>query len=89
MTSSEHCRTRQRALTRGRSARLSDRKVTRAKLLGDFWIGHAEGIGQLLAQFRPVGIAHDDGGHGLRPAHVIGVKKVEELVDLRSLKPPV
>ena len=52
------------------------------KRLGDFGIGAAEAVGQFLAEFGPVRIAHDRRRHLRRPAHVIGFKKLKKLLDL-------
>ena len=83
MMSSLHCRISVGTVTLARSARLSEMKVTRANCLGDLRIGAAEAVGQFLAEFRPVGIAHDRRRHGRGPAHVVVGEEVEQLVDLR------
>src|ERR1700692_1344530 len=52
------------------------------KRLGDFRIGAAETVGELLAELRPVGIAHDGWCHSGRPAHMIILEEFEEFSDL-------
>ena len=86
--SSLHCRTSVRAVTFGRSARLSDVNVTRANWLGDLGIGAAEAVGQFFAQLRPVGIAHDRRRHRRRPAHVVVGEKSSSSSICAALKPP-
>ncbi len=49
-------------------------------------VGTAEAVGQLVRQLRPVGVAHDGRRHRARPAHVVAVEKVEQLVHLRLAK---
>ena len=63
----------------GQISAVIGQKGDASELLRDVRIGHAEGVGELLAELRSIGIAHDDGSHGLRPAHVVGVEKFEKL----------
>ena len=48
------------------------------KLPRDLWVGSTEAVGQLLAKFRPVGIAHDCRRHRRRPAHMVVCKRTRE-----------
>ena len=54
------------------------------ELLRNLRICSAETIRELFCQLGPVRVAHDRRCHGLRPAHVIGVEKLQQLFDLRG-----
>ena len=82
MMSSRHCRTSVRASRRGRSARLSEKKVTRAN-----WRAISGSVAQKLlverlAEFRPIGVAHDRRRHRRGPAEVVVGQELEEFLDL-------
>lgn len=49
---------------------------------GDLRVGPAEAVGQLGGELRPLGVAHDRRGHGARPAEMIAVEELEQLLDL-------
>ncbi len=51
---------------------------------GDLGVGPAEAVRQLLAELRPLGVAHDHGGHRARPAEEVALERVEQLVDVRA-----
>ena len=82
MASSRHCSTSAGTGTRARSERLSERNVDAGELRGDLRIGAAEAVGQLLAELRPVGVAHDHRAPWRRPAEVVAVERVEQPVDV-------
>ena len=82
MTSSVHWSTSVGVRTRARSARLSDRNVTRANWRAMCGIGAAEALGELLAELGPVGVAHDHRRHRARPAEVVALERVEQLGDV-------
>ena len=84
MTSSRHWTTSAGVATRARSARLSERKVVRAK-----WRATRGRCGRSCwpAPRRARGAsgdAHDHGGDVLRPAQVVAVHRLEQLVDLAA-----
>ena len=54
---------------------------------GDLGVGAAEAVGQLLAELRAVGVAHDGRGHRARPAEVVAVQRVQQPVDVRLAEP--
>ena len=56
------------------------------EFLRDVRVGPAEAVGKLLAKLRPVGIAHDHGGHRGRPAHVIVGEEFQEFGNLLFLE---
>ena len=56
--------------------------------LGDVRVHLAEAVRQLLAQLRPLGIAHDHRRHGRGPAQVVVAQRLEELLDVRPAEPP-
>jgi hypothetical protein len=56
-------------------------KVTR-----DRGISPAEAAGELRGQLGAIGISHDDRSHGRGPAHVVGLEKLQELVDVSPLE---
>jgi hypothetical protein len=87
MMSSLHCKIRVGTETLEGSARLSDLKVTRANALAICRIRPAEAVRELLAEFRPVRIAHDGGRHRSGPAHVVVLEKLAELFDLLLAEP--
>ena len=55
--------------------------------LGDVRVHLAEAVRQLLAQLRPLGIAHDHRRHARRPAQVVVAQRLEELLDVRRAEP--
>jgi hypothetical protein len=56
------------------------------EMLGDLGVGATETVGELLAQFRAPGVAHDHGCHGARPSQEVRVEHVEQTVDVRPLE---
>ena len=54
---------------------------------GDLRIGAAEAVGQLVAELRPVGVAHDHRGHRARPAEVVAVQRLQQPVDVLGREP--
>ena len=70
-----------------RSARLSDEERHPGELAGDLRVGAAEAVRQLLPELGPVGVAHDHRGHRARPAEVVAVERVEQLVDVGLAEP--
>jgi hypothetical protein len=56
---------------------------------GDGRVGAAEARGETLAELRPVGVAHDHRRHRRRPAEVVGVEGVEQVVDVLLPEPAV
>jgi hypothetical protein len=56
------------------------------EVLGDLRVVAAEAVGQLLAQLRLVGRAHDDRRHATGPAEVIGLERLEEFVDVVAVE---
>src|SRR4051812_47128512 len=55
-------------------------------MLRDLRMSSAKAVGELGAELRPVGIAHDDGRHGARPAKMIRIQEVEQSLDVRTLE---
>ena len=53
----------------------------------DRGVGAAEALGELRAQLGTVGVAHDHRGHRARPAQVVAVQRVEELLDVLGGEP--
>ena len=58
------------------------------KLSGDLRVSPAKTVREFLTKLRPLRIAHDHRCHGLRPAHVIAIKELQQFVDLGFVKPP-
>ena len=58
------------------------------EVLGDVGVGRAEAVGELLAELRLVGRAHDRRRHRARPSEVVAVERVEQAVDVPRVKPP-
>ena len=73
--------------TCARSARLSERNVAVGEPAGDRRVGAAEALGQLGAELRAVGVPHDHRRHRARPAEVVALERVEQLVDVRLAEP--
>src|SRR3954451_19364338 len=58
------------------------------EMLGDFRIGTAEAVYKFGAEFRAIGVAHDQWRHRLRPAHVIAVQNSSSSSICAAVKPP-
>ena len=74
MASSVHCSTSERVRTRGRSARLSDRNVTRAKRRWISGSARQKLFVELLGELGALRVAHDHGRDRARPAEVVRVE---------------
>ena len=79
-----HCRTSVGISARPRRGRRGCRtgRSAAANAPGDLRVGAAEALGQLRAQLGPVGVAHDHRRHRRRPAEVVAVQRLEQLVDV-------
>jgi hypothetical protein len=80
--SSLHCRIRVGTETLGKSARLSDRKVTRANALAISGSVRQKPLVSSSPSSGAVQIAHDGRRHRCGPAHVVVLQKLWALVDL-------
>ena len=66
-----------------RSARLSDRNVTRANCAAISGSVRQKLAGQLLPQLRAVRVAHDRRRHRARPAEEVALHRLQQLLDVR------
>ena len=83
MMSSLHCRISVRAVTLRQVGAIVRHEGDARELLGDVRIGAAEAVGEFLAQFGPVRIAHDRRRHGGGPPMMIVVERGQQFLDLR------
>ena len=56
------------------------------ELLGDLRVGAAEAVGQLHAELRLVGRAHDGRRHVAGPAQVVALQRLEQRLDVRRAR---
>jgi hypothetical protein len=84
--SSEHCRMSEGTVTRGRSSRLSERKVASAKRRATTRVGGAEALGELLAQLGAVGVLDDGRRQEVGPADVVVLHHVQQPLDVAALE---
>ena len=87
MTSSRALQDQRRHRHRGEVGAVVGQERDPGEPPGDLRVGAAEARRQLLAELRPLGVAHDHRRHRARPAEVVAVQRLEQLVDVRLAEP--
>ena len=88
MASSRHWRISVGTRTAGKVGPVVRREGDPGEVAGDGRVGAAEAVRQLVAQLRPVGVAHDDRSHRAGPAEIVAVERLEQTIDVCAGEAP-